>query len=161
ARLIDSLRRPDEAGSEAPLLSLGRALLGEQVHALESAAAADLNDYANLHQVRIKGKRLRYTMEVFADWFPPAFRAHLYSQVEEMQDVLGKANDSHVAASRLGALRDRLRRASRGEWKRLQPGFNALLGFHRRRLPQERRRFLKLWTRWRRPETIDLWESML
>src|SRR5581483_5712878 len=91
------------------LLDLARPQLAGLVHELDRAAAGDLKDYAVLHQVRIAGKRLRYAMEVFGDCFPPMFRDELYPAVEEMQEVLGLANDSHVASGNLSELRERLR----------------------------------------------------
>ena len=72
----------------------------------------------------------------------------MYPAVEEMQDILGLANDSHVAIGRLTALRDRLREQQPSRWKRLRPGIESLLRSHQRRLPQERRRFLKWWRHW-------------
>src|SRR5207244_2148550 len=66
----------------------------------DHAASGDLKDYAHLHQVRIQGKRLRYAMEVFADCFAADFKEELYPQIEEMQEILGSANDSHVGAQR-------------------------------------------------------------
>jgi CHAD domain-containing protein len=142
--------RPPPEGTGATLLDLARPLLSGLLHGLEEAAAGDLTDYAQLHQVRIAGKRLRYAMEVFADCFPPPFKGELYPRVEEVQEVLGRANDSHVAADRLAALRDRLRAGFAAEWKRWQPGVEGLLRFHQRRLPQERRRFLKWWEHWQK-----------
>jgi CHAD domain-containing protein len=161
AALIDSVRPPQDADAGVTLASLGRELLADRLKKLECAAGKDLSDYPNLHQVRIGGKRLRYAMEVFADCFPGDFRDLLYPQVEAMQETLGTVNDSHVAAGRLAALRDRMKRVCRAEWQRLQPGVNALLQYHRRRLPQGRRHFLKLWRQWLRPETVSLWEALL
>jgi CHAD domain-containing protein len=148
AETVAAVREPRvELGSRA-LLDLARPLLAGRLRALDEAAAQDLHDYARLHQVRIAGKRLRYAMEVFADCFATPFRERLYPAVEEMQDILGRASDSHVAALRLTELRDRLRKRAPMEWKRLRPGVEALLRHHQRRLPQERRRFLKWWRRW-------------
>ena len=45
---------------------------------------------------------------------------------------------------------------SPAEWKRWQLGVEGLLRFHRRRLPQERRRFLKWWGRWQKDGTPAL-----
>ncbi len=132
------------------LANLARPLLAALVHELEQAAAGDLENYEHLHRVRIIGKRLRYAMEVFADCFAPPFRGQLYPTVEEMQEILGHANDSHVAGERLKALRPWLRAFLPGEWKNFKPGFEALLRYHQRRLPQERRRFLEWWSRWQR-----------
>ena len=43
-------------------------------------------------------------MEVFADCFAPAFRAELYPAVEEIQEILGNANDSYVACAAGGTV---------------------------------------------------------
>jgi CHAD domain-containing protein len=100
--------------------------------------------------VRILGKRLRYAMEVFADCFPPAFKDKLYPNVEEMQDILGRANDSHVASQRLQALSAKLQTVRPDDWRRFRPGIEDLLQYHLRRLPEERQHFLAWWRRWQR-----------
>jgi hypothetical protein len=66
-----------------------------------------------------------------------------------MQDILGLANDSHVASARLDSLRERFRGMWQGDWKPLAPGVDGLLRFHRRRLPRERERFQNWWARWK------------
>ena len=149
----------DDLPPDAVLLHLARPLLLDLERELEWTATGDLSDYAHLHQVRIAGKRLRYAMEVFADCFSLSFREVLYPRVEEMQEILGRANDSHVAEGRLMELKRRLRRGWAGEWKRLQPGVESLLRFHQRRLPQERKRFLQWWEEWRKtgqPQLVAL-----
>ena len=123
-------------------------MLFDRLKDLELAALADLSEYAQLHQVRIAGKRLRYAMEVFADCFDPTFRDTLYPRIEQLQEILGRANDSHVAAKRLIDLRMLLHRVCPTAWPHLQPGFEQLLRSHQRRLPQERNRFLKWWSQW-------------
>ncbi len=149
--LLDAVRTPDEE-TTAPLVlaDLARSLLTELAANLEEAATADLTDFASLHPVRIEGKRLRYAMEVFAGCYPASFREKLYPRVEEMQDILGRANDSQVALGRLQALRLRLRRQLPDQWKRLRAGIEGLLSMHQRRLPQERRKFLTWWQRWQK-----------
>lgn len=146
ARLLEAVRAPDEPPTL--LLDLARPMLLERLHALDQAARADVSDYAQLHQVRIVGKHLRYAMELFAGCFDAAFRDNLYPQVEELQEILGRANDSHVAAERLTALRRCLQRTCPKAWPRLRPGVEQLLRSHQRRLPQQRRRFLAWWSRW-------------
>src|SRR5262249_33675400 len=158
---LDAARPPHGTEADWTLVNHGRKMLACRLHKLEAAAREDLTDYANLHRVRIEGKRLRYAMEIFADCFPAEFRDALYPRVEAMQEVLGKANDSHVAVGVLSALRDQMKRARPAERKQWQAGVNGLLRFHQRRLPQERRRFLKLWQQWHRPETASLWEFVL
>src|SRR5262249_42588954 len=94
------------------------------------------------------GKRLRYAMEVFADCFAPAFRDQLYPAVEEMQEILGNANDSHVARMWLGKLAGRFKALLPKKWKRYGPGLEGLLEHHQARLVQEQRRFLDWWAQW-------------
>ncbi|HEY7328692.1 MAG TPA: CHAD domain-containing protein [Gemmataceae bacterium] len=145
---IDSIQPPDGQPAPAILVDLARPMLFDRLKELEQAALGDLSDYTQLHQVRIAGKRLRYAMEVFADCFDPEFRETLYPRIEQLQEILGRANDSHVAAQRLIELRERLHASCPTAWPRLQPGFEQLLRAHQRRLPQERRRFLKWWSQW-------------
>jgi CHAD domain-containing protein len=146
---VEAVRPPhDDPPRDAVLVDLARPLLTGLMHELEWAASGDLTDYARLHQVRIAGKRLRYAMELFADCFDAPFREELYPRIEDVQDALGRANDSHVAEGRLEELRGRLKLASPEEWKRVRAGVEALLRFHRRRLPQERKSFLRWWEEW-------------
>ena len=46
-----------------------------------------------LHELRIAGKRLRYSIELFSGAFPPALRREVYPLVEKIQDRLGSLND--------------------------------------------------------------------
>jgi CHAD domain-containing protein len=147
ARVLHVVR--PAGGPYATLLDLARPVLGRLLGELDQAAARDLNDYGNLHQVRIAGKRLRYAMEVFAGCFPPVFRDVHYATVEEMQEVLGRANDSHVAVLRLGGLCDRLAAMLPEAWKRYRPKLKELLQAHEARLAEERRGFEAWWHKWR------------
>jgi CHAD domain-containing protein len=149
AETLAAVQAPCEA-ELATLTDLARPILTGLVRALDQAARQDLDDYDHLHQVRILGKRLRYAMEVFADCFARPFRDELYPAVEEMQEILGNANDSHVAIGRLEALRNRLQARLPDDWKRLRPGIDGVLRFHRERLPRERDRFRAWWDRWQR-----------
>jgi CHAD domain-containing protein len=148
ADAVAAVRAPDDP-SLRNLTDLARPTLACLLRGLEEAAAGNLDDYPHLHKVRIAGKRLRYAMEVFANCFTRPFRDVLYPAVEEMQEILGEANDSHVAARRLEALRDSLRALLPDEWQRLGPGIDGLLRYHRERLPRERDRFRAWWQRWR------------
>ncbi len=154
--LIAALREPQEKDGRATLQDLARPLLAGLRQDLEQTATGDLSDYPHLHQVRIAGKRLRYAMEVFADCFPESFREGLYPQIEAMQEILGRANDSHVASERLAGLRGWLKQHFREDWGRLQPGIEGLLRYHQRRLPVERRRFLQWWQRWSQKGSEEL-----
>ncbi len=147
--ILAALRGSSGPSVPRTLWDLARPMLLGLVKELDQAAARNLNDYQHLHQVRIIGKRLRYAMEIFAGCFDHPFRDTFYPGVEEMQEILGRANDSHVACLRLGELRAKLQAAGPAEWKRFRPEVEELKGYHQRRLPQERRRFLRCWQRWK------------
>jgi CHAD domain-containing protein len=147
AETVAAVHKPSDLRLRT-LVDLALPRLTGLLRELSEAASRDLEDYAHLHQTRIVGKRLRYTMEVFADCFAPAFRTELYPAVEAMQEILGNANDSWVACGRLEALSKRLQALAAAEWKRHRPGLEDLLHYHQSRLPQERERFQEWWSRW-------------
>ncbi len=149
AETVAAVHRPP-AGGPRTLADLARPLLAGLLRELDEAASGDLEDYAHLHRVRIVGKRLRYAMEIFADCFAEPFREEFYPAVEEMQEILGNANDSHVASQRLEALRARLQVVLPAEWKRYRPGIEKLLRHHEERLPRERAHFEAWWKRWQK-----------
>ncbi len=148
ADTVAAVRKPPDGVHT--LMDLAAPLLSALLSDLEQAAGADLSDYSRLHRVRILGKRLRYAMEVFANCFPRPFREKFYPAVEQMQDILGRANDSHVASQRLEVLCSKIQVVRPDDWKRLRPGIEALLQYHQQRLPEERQRFLDWWRRWQR-----------
>lgn len=148
ADTVAAVQKPSDGAQT--LLDLAAPLLSALYSDLKEAAEADLSDYSHLHRVRILGKRLRYAMEVFADCFPRPFREKFYPAVEEMQEILGHANDSYVASQRLQALCAKIQAVRPEDWKRYQPGIEGLLHYHQQRLPEERQRFLAWWRRWQR-----------
>jgi CHAD domain-containing protein len=66
------------------------------------AQIAGLNNPSShaLHQLRIVGKRLRYSLEIFHGVFPNDVREEIYPQIEELQERLGTIND-HATAQAL------------------------------------------------------------
>jgi CHAD domain-containing protein len=150
AQTLAELRDPGPQGKHHTLGDAARPQLLDLLSNLQTAAEGDLEEYDHLHQVRILGKRLRYAMEVFASCFESSFKEHFYPIVEEMQEILGHANDSHVASQRLSHLRCLLKTAHPTQWKRFKSGIESLLRYHQRRLPQQRRLFIKWWQRWQK-----------
>lgn len=145
---ISSVRKPRRSGLKK-LRDLAQPLIGELLGELNARLAQNENGYNRLHELRILGKRLRYAMEVFVSCYAPAFREQLYPAVETMQEILGQLNDHRVAAEQLEALASQPRAALSAVWKRLQPGFEARLEFHRERLAEIRGSF-QTWTgEWR------------
>jgi CHAD domain-containing protein len=148
AETIAAVHKPDYDAGTRTLLDLAGPLQVNLWKDLEKAVAGDLTNYTRLHRVRILGKRLRYAMEIFADCFAPIFREEFYPAIEEMQDILGRANDSYVASQRLAALGEKIQGLLPEAWKRYRPGIEGLRWMHEERLPRERQHFLEWWSRW-------------
>lgn len=59
------------------------------------------SDLSALHQFRIRGKQLRYTLELLATAFGPELRERHYPVVQELQEQLGRINDCVAADAQL------------------------------------------------------------
>jgi CHAD domain-containing protein len=68
----------------------------------EAAPAADCSE-TELHNFRIRAKKLRYMMELLAGAFSPSFSDEPYALVVTLQDKLGEINDLALAQVRLRA----------------------------------------------------------
>lgn len=104
------------------------------------AARSDLESDEALHELRIQGKKLRYTMEIVAVAFGSAFRKKLYPQITRFQDILGMVND-HATAKRL--FRDWLPNTEDTEQRAFVEG---LLIAEERATADLRATFLATWT---------------
>jgi CHAD domain-containing protein len=113
------------------------ALLG----AFDDAANANPTQPAELHQLRILGKRARYALEIFADCFPPAFKDTVYSAIERVQEILGDIQDATVGRERLLALRARVEQVVPAEVVRLKKGLDNLIQSLRGKIPAGRKAF--------------------
>lgn len=136
----------------ATFADLAAAHLGALLAAFTDAVRADPSAPADLHKLRILGKRVRYATELFADCFAPPLREALYPAVESLQETLGELQDAAVGAERLTALRERIEKAEADEWPRLRRGITGLIRSARAKLPSCRSRFRA----WR-----DDWEKLL
>jgi CHAD domain-containing protein len=154
--LSDEIENTLEPGSHPDTLrDLAVPMLTQMLHELEEAARGDLTAYEALHQVRIRGKHLRYAMELFESCFAPPLRHDVYPRVAEMQEILGLANDSHVTTLRLDELRRRLEQADSATWTRCRFAIDALQRYHRRRLSEQRRSFMTWWAAWEKAGYAD------
>lgn len=160
AATLDAIRAP-HGDRRRTLLDLARPMLTRLIRELDDSAKSDLDDYEDLHQVRIAGKRLRYAMEVFASCFAAPFKERLYPAVEAMQDILGQANDSHVADLRLQALRAQIKAFQASQWPRYRPALDGLLRYHRRRLPKRRQEFIVWWREWEEARVEQAFADLL
>ena len=78
-----------------------RTQLRPMVERFFAAVPDDQTDEAVLHQFRIRGKQLRYAMELLLGAFSEEFRTRLYPAIEALLDQLGEINDLATAKTRL------------------------------------------------------------
>jgi CHAD domain-containing protein len=125
---------------EPDFASVAREHLRQRAAELFVAAEGNLSDVAALHALRIAGKRLRYSMEVFAGAFGAAFREVLYPRVEALQERLGEVNDHATAVERWQRWRGQAADAEEAAQ------FGRLLSAERQALARSRQSFLDWWS---------------
>lgn len=143
------------------LTDLADGVIRSRVFELEQAAVQLPADPERLHQVRILGKRLRYSMEVFAGCYAGPFREQLYPAVEAMQELLGEVNDLSNAAARLTAIADEAERFAPTADSEVR---DALREWGRRfaeRIGDRRAAFREWWGEWRQLRQTFPLEGML
>lgn len=146
--LPSRIRAPEGSSVPSNFGELATAHLAPLLAEFDEAVAANPADPEGLHRLRIRGKRLRYGLEIFAGCFPPGFRDSVYAPVEQLQEVLGGIQDAAVGLERLAGLGDRVRKTMPKEWPRLRKGFEALTRSLRSRVPAGGKAFRKWRTDW-------------
>ena len=91
--------------TEAPMIAL-LSFASERLKRLRKklrrlAVAADIEDPASLHALRIGVKRLRYALEFFSPLTPEGASRRMLKQLTAVQDTLGQLNDLTNAGSLL------------------------------------------------------------
>ncbi len=112
---LDSLTQQMYAVADSDVVAGGSPLFGpwarkqlrKSVKAFFAAEPRQLNDLEALHTFRIRGKELRYAMELLVTAFPASFHTRLYPLIERLQDRLGpstttpsRSNDFATGARR-------------------------------------------------------------
>jgi CHAD domain-containing protein len=85
------------AASDASFLTWAGSRLHSIAEKFFDAQPAANVDWSALHQFRIAGKKLRYTMELVAPAFGSELREQQYPVVQKLQEKLGSINDFVVA----------------------------------------------------------------
>lgn len=135
-RLVDGVRR---SGRDEPFAAFGCRRFRQLVSRFFRRADRKLEDAADIHQLRIEGKKLRYALEIFAPVFPAAERDACHEALETLQETLGEFTD-HASAA------DRFRRWARED--DVGPDRQALVTLRRledARADEARRAFVKWW----------------
>ncbi len=85
-----------------------RPRIARLVEALDAAAGGGDGDWTQLHEVRILGKRLRYSVELVQDCIGAPLDTHLAPALARLQEILGGVNDSFNASRLLHDILDGL-----------------------------------------------------
>jgi CHAD domain-containing protein len=99
-KCLRGLRESEAPEAEVAFAEFARNAVGDAAEKIESIDAHEAS-FAELHQLRIAGKRLRYSIEIFHSAAEPALRLEAYPQVEEIQERLGNLNDRAGSQLRL------------------------------------------------------------
>jgi CHAD domain-containing protein len=75
--------------------------LGQAAERFFAAIPNQNSDLSALHKFRIRGKQLRYALELLAPAFGPDLRELHYPVVQELQELLGRINDCVAGDARL------------------------------------------------------------
>jgi len=139
---LPNLARDPEDQEQLPNFgSLAAIQFGELLAAFDEEVKANPTEPEELHQLRILGKRARYSLEIFAGCFPLAFKDAVYPAVEKAQELLGEIQDASVSRNRLTVLRDKVKLAVPEEWPQFQKGFEGMIASMRAKLPAGRKAF--------------------
>jgi CHAD domain-containing protein len=94
---LDSLGQGKGDAQQLSFLQFGRTALQAASQDVFRLTAVSQPTIAQLHQLRIAGKRLRYSIELFYGAFAAEMRSDVYPMVEKLQDRLGRLNDHATA----------------------------------------------------------------
>lgn len=140
-RLLD---RVGSRGQDRPFADFARRRFRPLVARFFATADHRLRSAAELHRLRIEGKKLRYAMEIFACVFPVREGVRCADALERLQETLGDFTDHAVAA-------DRLRRWGRSAGIGMQHHtLAALHDVEAARADKARKAFAKWWSPARR-----------
>ncbi|VTS03472.1 CHAD domain-containing protein [Tuwongella immobilis] len=139
--------RPERA--ERNLTDLAAISIPECIRAVEEAAVRMPTIVEELHQIRILGKRLRYSMEVFSNCYAPPFRDRYYPAIERLQKLLGEINDLSGANQRLLKVAESIRQFQADHSEKRIDAFQEWANGFMRPIPELREAFQSWWIDWR------------
>jgi CHAD domain-containing protein len=105
--------RPDAARPVADVAGERIGQVYRRMVKMGNAIDAD-SPHEALHDLRKKGKELRYLLEFFASLYPPEVVKPMVATLKGLQDVLGRFQDREVQADSLRALGDEIAVAEGG-----------------------------------------------
>lgn len=127
--------------------SIAAALEDFLMHSDFIASEADSD---KLHAMRIAGKRLRYTMEIFAPIYVDDLKPFIIT-MKDIQDTLGEFHDADVWVSWLPKFVDKEKKriedyfGNTGPLERLMPGIHHLMALNEQTRADAYQAFLMIW----------------
>jgi CheY-like chemotaxis protein len=149
ARMLEHLQTHQQPAAERDDAFFGqwsRWSLRPVVKKFFQAEPVDWTDVSALHKFRIRGKSLRYTMELLGPTFSEEFRNELYPVIERVQKLLGKINDHATTLTRFGDWFDEVKDSAHRKYLLM------LLADEHLRFEQSREAFVSWW----RPRREDV-----
>lgn len=119
----------------------------------------DTND-AEIHELRIHCKKLRYLMEFFAPVFPRTEFKSLLKPLKNLQDNLGLFNDYSVQQENLEAFLAKLRKNGDGANLDVAQSIGALIAVLHSRQLEERAKVTKTFAQFNRPTTQQTFREL-
>jgi CHAD domain-containing protein len=142
----------------------GGGSLGEFASHILTAHVRDLSDAVGqvnfddaelLHELRIAGKRLRYSFELLANAVTPAAKESLYPVLCEMQEILGIAHDAWQAVNRLDQVIDSVTAMRPHILPTIRAGISALRAAQREQFAAQKAAFSNWRSKWPAVKAID------
>ncbi|MGL6076651.1 MAG: CHAD domain-containing protein [Fimbriiglobus sp.] len=143
------------------LAEIAQETLNEQLIAVGTILDDGPESPEELHATRIAGKRLRYSMELFADCYSDPFRAVLYPLVEELQEHLGDVQDAHVMLTRLDQLQAEFTAKTPATLKTIRPTLTKYRSELRRQQTTATKKFRTWSERWNETTTAHPLNELL
>ncbi len=140
---------------EPSLGSFAEPLVSQRLADLTALADRDNDAWSLLHEVRIAGKRLRYTLEVVAGHLDPAVAEHVEPALVRLQEVLGGVNDSFTASRLLEDILSSMRSTTPAVANRYQHVLQKQITEHQQRMLNGREAFTAWLREWHSLEMQD------
>lgn len=153
--LLDSVATTTSFPAEDAFGPWAASKLRKAVKRFFKASPSDHQDLETLHRFRIRGKELRYVIELLAPAFPAELRQELYPAIKEFQDQLGQIHDCVVASDRFGKW------ASQAKSKKEKTRLKELLEWERDRLEALLGEFSDSWTAESQTQLRDAFDRLL
>ena len=150
ARVVAAVRWKRKG--QPTLGDFARPRIGQQLRDLTTIADRDNDAWTMLHEVRIAGKRLRYSLEVVDGCLDPAVSDHVAPALVRLQEVPGGVNDSFHASELFEAILSGMRATTPAAADRYQSVLEHLIAEHQQRMQSGREAFDAWLHEWHSPE---------